>query len=718
MAAWRRPGGNGAPQPLLHLACRYGSLAGALVALLLPVSARPAFADGPPLPPLRTVQQVHDLPAAEAERGYPVELDRAQVLYLDSSAGMVFLKDSSGDRVARAKAGPAANLRPGDMVGISGITDIAGESVLIDHVRLRLLGHGPLPGAPAANPHALFSGDYDMRWVSIEGILKSATPTGEKTRDAANVLMTVFSGWDQLEVATRLSGEGEARGLIDARVRLRAIVSNQFNNRDLLVSVRLFMPDLSCVEILERPPADPFALPLTGIGALTAAGFQKFGHRVHIRGVITSAWDQQHVSVMDAENGVFVTTDEPIQAGRGDLVDVAGFPSLGDYTTILDHALLRRIGSAVIPAPVHVTAAQAMSGTHDAEPIEVDGRLLSHNFGDGVHTLLLADGRTPFAVVLPGAVEWRAADRFSLGSLLRVRGVCVVQAGSDHVPKDFLVLLRSPADVVVLDSPSWWTPGRVLMLAGLLLALVLAAIFWNALLRRRVRDQTSMISSQLENAGRLRLEAEAAHQETSHALYSLQATQQELLAAQEKLRYQATHDSLTGLWNRAAIMDALHNEIERAGRTATPLGVLLLDLDHFKQVNDTYGHLVGDATLKEIAHRIAGALRPYDIAGRYGGEEFLILLPACGNLETRNVAERVRSAIAAAPFSAGQDEFCLTISIGATIALDRLSYESHFLKQADDALYQAKAQGRNRTILHGEPSGAPETASSTLFKAQ
>lgn len=175
--------------------------------------------------------------------------------------------------------------------------------------------------------------------------------------------------------------------------------------------------------------------------------------------------------------------------------------------------------------------------------------------------------------------------------------------------------------------------------------------------------------------------------------------QRDLVGAQEELRFQATHDALTQLWNRGALLDMLHTEIQRTQRTHNSLGVLMIDADHFKSVNDTWGHLAGDAVLKQMARRILHATRSYDMAGRYGGEEFLVLLPGCGPDQALGSAERLRSAVAAEPFDGGGLQIPLTVSIGATVVPDFAQSETDILSLADAALYQAKSEGRNRTVL-------------------
>jgi diguanylate cyclase (GGDEF)-like protein len=144
--------------------------------------------------------------------------------------------------------------------------------------------------------------------------------------------------------------------------------------------------------------------------------------------------------------------------------------------------------------------------------------------------------------------------------------------------------------------------------------------------------------------------------------------QDNLIKAREELRFQATHDLLTGLWNRGAVIELLNHELDRSARFSIPTAVLMLDLDHFKKINDTHGHLAGDAVLKEAAQRLTHAVRSYDCIGRYGGEEFLAVLPGCDKSQTRKTAERIRSAIASSPVSAAGSDISFTISIGATVA--------------------------------------------------
>lgn len=170
-----------------------------------------------------------------------------------------------------------------------------------------------------------------------------------------------------------------------------------------------------------------------------------------------------------------------------------------------------------------------------------------------------------------------------------------------------------------------------------------------------------------------------------------------LVEAREEMRFKATHDALTSLWNRGAVVADFERELARSRREKGVLSVLICDIDHFKQVNDVYGHQAGDEVLRQVSSRLLSSVRSYDRVGRYGGEEFLIVLSGCDSQLAQKRAENIRHAVAACPFKTSMGLLSLSMSIGVLTDGDWDSELSsaQLLNEADRALYRAKESGRN-----------------------
>jgi diguanylate cyclase (GGDEF)-like protein len=174
--------------------------------------------------------------------------------------------------------------------------------------------------------------------------------------------------------------------------------------------------------------------------------------------------------------------------------------------------------------------------------------------------------------------------------------------------------------------------------------------------------------------------------------------QMELLRAREELRERANKDLLTMLPNRSAISATLEQELARCHRDRRSVGVILLDVDHFKKINDTHGHFAGDAVLRETAARLRGNMRPYDQVGRYGGEEFLVVLPNCELDQATQQAERMRIKLQSSTMMVDGAELRVSASFGVTVSDGSERNPDTFVRVADEALYRAKAGGRNCVI--------------------
>jgi diguanylate cyclase (GGDEF)-like protein len=233
----------------------------------------------------------------------------------------------------------------------------------------------------------------------------------------------------------------------------------------------------------------------------------------------------------------------------------------------------------------------------------------------------------------------------------------------------------SPAREISFRITPNWRQSQLLPL-GLSLLAGLAVVFLVRLRVQRLQAQ----KKQLEMAVARRTE-------------DLQREKLELLDARDQLRHYAEHDGLTGLWNHRIIIDRLRNEIDRAQREGSPIGLIIADVDHFKHINDTFGHQAGDLVLKELGDIFVASVRSYDWVGRYGGEEFLLILPGSGFAAARNRAEQLRIAVEALRVRYGGSVIPVTASFGVASGIPN-NYET-MIQAADSALYRAKDSGRN-----------------------
>jgi diguanylate cyclase (GGDEF)-like protein len=179
---------------------------------------------------------------------------------------------------------------------------------------------------------------------------------------------------------------------------------------------------------------------------------------------------------------------------------------------------------------------------------------------------------------------------------------------------------------------------------------------------------------------------------------ALEREKMELLHESNRMRHHAEHDGLTGLWNHRMIVDRLGDEMNRSLRDGTPLSVILVDVDHFKKINDSFGHLAGDLVLKEIGTIFTRSLRPYDCVGRYGGEEFLLILPNCGMESALIRGEQLRAAVQSARIMDGETMLQVTASFGVASAFPFHHEAETVIRAVDVALYRAKSSGRNCVI--------------------
>ncbi len=645
-----------------------------------------------PLATLTTARAAHDLSLDEAARGHPVHLT-AVVTYYDISINpqypVLFVADSTGSvYVALDKPIPAFPLAPGERVEISGVTGKGSFAPVVWKARIRPLGPSHLPAtAPRVSATDMMKGTTDGQWVEIQGIVHAFRRNGKEAyldlvlADGPVTAFTVFNPAVDYE------------RLVDATITLRGNAAPLFNKMGQMTGAHLIFPGMETLHVIDPAPVDPFAVPVVPIGdILRYTPHATLSHRAHIRGSVTLLWSGKLICIQNsikegdpsATKSLCAETQQTSPLELGQMADVIGFPEIGDFTPTFDHAIYRAVavtvGSAaptpVAPTPVNFD--QALSGVYDSRLVSIEGRLINENRAGDMPNVTLATGNSVFTVTIPKSYLPDTVGYLPYGSILRATGICMVHSDAEEnsigtfaAPTSFTIYERQLADITIVETPSWWNGAHTLwVLAGALLVTFLA-LFLLAVLRRKVKQQTATIRAQLA----------------------------ETQALKEAAEFQATHDGLTGLYNRKAILDMLQREVVFASRLGTPTGVVMLDLDHFKKINDTYGHAAGDDVIREAVRRILPAVRSTDWVGRYGGEEFLIVLPQCNAEDVSVCAERVRRAICDGPVDAQGSVVRATASLGTTVASFPRHTAEDGLIAADLALYDAKKNGRNQVAF-------------------
>ena len=481
------------------------------------------------LPALTSAHQIHRLTNADAARGYPVRLDGSIVLYYNSELGNLFLFDPTGGVYADMRHQPHLPLRSGDRLHVEGISAPGGYAPFIDRPVVTILGHGAMPVAPRVSLDSLLSGAYDTAWVEVEGIVRSVVESQSLTVYAdqaasgkGNLLLTLATGAGRLDIIALDSGGADLGKLVDAHVLLRGVCGPRFNRDKQLIGVHLFTSSLAGLQVLDAAPRDPFSLPVRPVAsAMTFMPDAPAGHRIRVRGVVTSHWGGHLISIVDDGHGLLIPTEEPTGMSIGDVIEVVGFPAFGGYTPILEDALYRKVGAALLPQPKPITVAQALKGDPDAALVRVQGRLLNQTRTPDEFTLLMIeDGRT-FAAVLPAGAEDGALAALREGSRLSLTGICHVEVQADRTPKAFRILLRSPRDVAVVQRASWWNASHTRFVFSFGGLAIVAVLSWVVVLGHRVKRQTRVIRKQLAQATLLKNAAETANRAKSEFLANM-----------------------------------------------------------------------------------------------------------------------------------------------------------------------------------------------------
>jgi diguanylate cyclase (GGDEF)-like protein/PAS domain S-box-containing protein len=448
---------------------------------------------GEPTRVLRTVHEVSLMRNAEASLGFPVVL-LGVVTYSDPEWGLLFIRDATGSIYINVH-GSSIRYPLGTRLSVDGVTAPGDIGPIVAHAKIKVLGSGASPIPDVETMAELDNDNADSRWVVTEGVLHVCHESWTR------VCFRIFDGKTIGWVIVPEAESPAAQRLVGSTVRVKGVCGAHLDKANKRVGAQLFVNSLS--DILPESPVleDPFSSPVMAIESVNAAYInQRFASPVHLRGVVT--WASPHgLFVQDSSGAAYAKTDKPVAVRAGNALDLVGFPGYSEYGLTLSDPLLRPVASpnAVQVAPLDLTAGEIIKRSLNGWQVHLRARLITQSANDTGVVYQLEDEDQHFTATLLQNDAARQAVNLTRNSVLEVTGVAVVRKGTAEWPDSLLVLITSPADIVVLGESSWLTLRRgLLLLCGILIALV-TPLLWIRMLRRTVRKQTGIIRARLEN---------------------------------------------------------------------------------------------------------------------------------------------------------------------------------------------------------------------------
>jgi signal transduction histidine kinase len=463
---------------------------------------------------LTTAAQVRALTEEQARRAIPVRLRGVFMGEADPEGIAFVIQDETEGIYVQGPAELVTGLERGDLLEIEGVTDPGGFAPYVVANKLRKVGRGQIPEPIQVSLDDLDSGQMDARWIEISGIVRSVEPKtpsdfgppppgtryatpgqGASRLNEPKTIMKLASG--SARVTVQINGDFNPEEYIDAEMRVRGLSFNLHNHNRQFVRPFVQVPRGVKVAIEKPPPERPFGGEYHPVASLLqfAQLTGEHGHRVHVRGVVVYHRPGAVLWVRDRDRSLRVETTQNEVLQPGDQVEVVGFTSRGGYSAVLEDAVFRKVSSDVAPLP-HVLTDLSGALQNDADLVQLEARLTDvRRFPDNValtlewrNTSIRAQMHLPEDAPTP--TDWLPE------SIVRVSGVCSVitdeagPLGGLWEPRSFQILLRTPADFLVIQPPPWWNADRVVWVLSAFLVVAVAAVAAVMLAsRRRVKDQ-------------------------------------------------------------------------------------------------------------------------------------------------------------------------------------------------------------------------------------
>lgn len=446
---------------------------------------------GRSLPLLTHADQVRQLTPEQAALGYPVRV--RGVVTDDVPSPDMFVQDSTAGIYVEGSHSEHFTHHFGDLIEVVGITGPGKFAPVIREVQSRVLGKATLPKARTYSFSEIADGRFDSQWVRVRGIVHSVSIDRTSWKEMT-LALRLASGGGQLLVRVPLLHEQDFSSWVDTEVQLEGVCGSLFNAQRQLTAVLLYVPRLNFITVESRARDVPLASLLTFTGG---AGVQ---HRVRVRGVVGYQQPGKAVFLQAEGQGLRVLTEQETKLNVGDVVEALGFPAVGESAPVLEDAIVDPVGEQAALAAVPLDLGVPWE-KYDGALVTTDATLLGRDpVPDGLR-LLLQRQQIVFESTLPGS-QAAAARLLSvpLNSRVRVTGICLVKSGGLwSVPQSFRILLRSPRDLIILHTPSWWNLSHTLWVLGLTVGVLLIVVAWVVVLGRRLQEQMELIRQKLRS---------------------------------------------------------------------------------------------------------------------------------------------------------------------------------------------------------------------------
>ena len=392
----------------------------------------------------------------------------------------------------------------GDLVQVQGVSHPGGYAPDITKPVWQKLGTAPLPAAKPVSAEQLMSGAEDGQRVEVSGVVRFAQ------KGATKLILELVSGGYRFRAFAPGSINFEPADLLGATVRIRGTAAASFNAplRHIL-TVAMYVPQPTDFAVDQFPETAIFQEPFTPLNGI--AQYRKHstpGSRIRVKGVVTCQRPGEDIFLHDASGGLQVKCRETNSFAPGEIVEAVGFPDLERYLPVLQDAILIRTeAKRAVASPTEVSLQELSDGLHHSDSISLQGKLLDRSVrriaptssqpSELRNTLILQSSNLIFTVEAAAAEGFGDLDSIPVGSLLEVSGICLLQLGEEGKTETLQLLLPSPKDVRVLQTPSWWTPNRLLTGLGVLLTVLVVAIIWSVMILRRNSALRASISERV-----------------------------------------------------------------------------------------------------------------------------------------------------------------------------------------------------------------------------